>query len=166
MKQILVATIICIIIMFTVSHAYSEELEYPLYGISASFNGSLLLSVPIWLDQSITISPGTSLRHLDRSHQEITIELALKYNFREYPAFPFLGVFSQANNYRYFNNERAWGYTVGILSGGEYFLNKHFSLMAQFSIASNYIPKMEYYSDILSKTRVETYSQILGSFYF
>lgn len=166
MRSSAVVMLSCLAIVLASSCASAQDREFPAVGFSASFSsGNSILSFPIWLTRSVTLAPGVSFFHQDYWGQEYSAELALRYNLREYPAVPYIGIQGQLNVYNPKERDAEVGYGGDVHGGGEYFLNRHFSLGVQFRINSEYIPKHCYtkYSCSIERTKVLTASYIMAA---
>lgn len=119
-------TILILFIILTSS--YAQESAKHSFGLTASFSGAQLdILFPIRIGQQFTLSPGVGLASFGNNYTELHLSIAPKIYLTQGVVKPFLGGRAVYLNSTPEKGEAVTDYLVGLLAGGEYFIDEQFS---------------------------------------
>lgn len=123
---------ICVIFSLLFSFNFSlgqTELPESGIGLSASYQDNHLdIQMPIWLSNKISLAPAFGVVYVEGEETAILFGLFPRFYLKKAKVSPYLGfrigfVYSKPEN-----TDSTFDGLLGICAGGEYFLDKHFSI--------------------------------------
>ncbi len=124
--------------LFTNSVFSQDKLPESGMGIRALYQDSHVgIQLPIWISEKINVSPIIGLVYTDNPQLELQFGVSPVIYLRKAQVSPFIGAVAGLIYTSPENGDAVTDYLIGLKSGGEYFVNSHFSIgiEAQLNIA-------------------------------
>ena len=166
MNKIICLVLLAVSLLVISNEVFAQDNNQPKVGISALLQDTQLdILLPIWAGSKFVIAPGISFVSTD-ARQDFGLGLAFRIYVRKDKAAPYFGVRFAALIFSPEFAQTTTDIIAGILAGGEYFLDKHFSFGVEAQLNSSFSDEQSNRFGNPGGVNINTGSAIFATFYF
>ena len=165
-------SIFLLVILFTIILPFSKTFSQknntqPKFGLTASLQDNQLdILIPIWINDKINISPGVSFIYIEDYKKDYSICLIPHFYLNRNKVSPYIGARAGVLiSSPKFNNSTT-DYILGLCSGGEYFIDEHFSFGVEAQLNASISDKNSNRFGNPGGMTINTGMAIFGTIYF
>lgn len=161
MKKILLLLIIISNFLF------AQETPQSGIGISASYQAAQLsILLPVWLNEKIILEPSIGFSSVEDAGQDYQIGIELKKFLYKEKTSPFIGIRFGTAMYSPKSSHLVSDFIYGIAAGGEYFVDRNFSLGIEGQLNASKSDKKSARFGAPGKLIINTATAIYATIYF
>ncbi len=157
-----------ILVLFSINNNFAQNLSHGSWGISAAVNGTETdIVFPIWTDNTNYIAPAIGLTSIGSINTDISAGVVFHHYIEFNSHFsPFYGLRGGAIFGMPKTGTGTTDGIAGILAGGEYFFNKHFSIGVEAQLNFTFSDKNSARFGNPGGTNINTGTLVYASVYF